>query len=129
EQYDRPEKIYSHPSSLFVADFTGFKNLLDVTKIAQGKYKLSNGREIEADDVEGAQKVAIRPGNILVDQDREGLIEGTVKVRTYLGDSYQYEVETELGEIVVKTKASPLLSSGDRIKMHFPKEHIRVLSR
>ena len=55
EQYDTPENIYSSPIPSFVADFVGFKNLLDVTKVGNGLYKLSNGKEIRAEDVDDAK--------------------------------------------------------------------------
>jgi putative spermidine/putrescine transport system ATP-binding protein len=128
EQYDTPENIYSSPNSIFVADFVGFKNLLDVTKVDKGLYRLSNGMKLEAEDVENAKKIAIRPQNIVVDQDHKALISGTIKVRTYLGENYQYEVDTELGEIVVNTSGNIALNSGDTIKMHFPKNQIIVLA-
>ena len=53
--------------------------------------------------LKNAKKIAIRPENIAVNQNMESLLEGTIKVRTYLGENYQYEVDTELGEIVVNT--------------------------
>lgn len=128
EQYDTPENIYSNPQSIFVADFVGFKNLLDVTRVSSGVYRLSNGTEIEAEDVEQARKIAIRPQNIEVVQDSESAIEGSVKVRTYLGEDYQYEVDTDLGEIVVSTDKAIAFNTGDKIKLHFPKESICVLA-
>ena len=128
EQYDSPENIYSNPKSIFVADFVGFKNLLDVTRVSPGVYKLSNGKEIEAEDVENAKKIAIRPQNITVSQANDSFLEGTVKVRTFLGEDYQYEVETELGDIVVNTGKEIALNTGDTMKLHFPKEDICVLA-
>jgi putative spermidine/putrescine transport system ATP-binding protein len=127
EQYDTPENIYSNPNSFFVANFIGFKNLLDVTKVGKGLYKLSNGKEIKAEDVDNARKIAIRPQNIAVVQSGESLIEGNIKVRTYQGDSYQYEVGTDLGDIVVKTSENIVLNAGDTIKLNFPESEIRVL--
>jgi len=128
EQYDTPESIYSNPSSIFVADFVGFKNLLDVTRVSSGVYMLSNGKEIEAADVENAKKIAIRPQNITVNQSGESFIEGTVKIRTYLGEDYQYEVETDLGDLVVNTGKNIALDTGDIIKLDFPKDSICVLA-
>lgn len=128
EQYDTPENIYSNPNSIFVADFVGFKNLLDVTKVGTGLYKLSNGQEIKAKDVDNGKKIAIRPQNVVVDHNSEYLVEGIIKVRTYLGDSYQYEVDTELGEIIVNTNENIALNTGDTIKLHFPESDICVLA-
>ncbi|TCS38796.1 ABC transporter ATP-binding protein [Reinekea marinisedimentorum] len=128
EQYDTPENIYSNPKSIFVADFVGFKNLLDVTRISPGVYRLSNGKNIEAEDVENAKKIAIRPQNIAVGQSSDSFIEGTIKVRTYLGEDYQYEVDTDLGEIVVSTSKAIALNTGDIIKLNFPKDGICVLA-
>lgn len=128
-QYDTPENIYSNPNSIFVADFVGFKNLLDISKVGNGLYRLSNGKEIKAENVENARKIAIRPQNIVVDHGNEYLIEGTVKVRTYLGENYQYEVDTDLGKIVVNTGDNIALNSGDSIKLHFPESGICVLAK
>lgn len=128
EQYDTPENIYSNPNSIFVADFVGFKNLLDVTKVGKGLYRLSNGKEIEAEDVDKAKKIAIRPQNITVNHDGETLVQGTVRVRTYLGENYQYEVDTELGELVVNTSDNLAFNAGDTIKLYFPKNDICVLA-
>ncbi len=128
EQYDSPENIYSNPSSIFVADFVGFKNLLDVTKVGKGLYKLSNGREIKARDVDNAKKIAIRPRNIAVEQKGDSLLEGRIKVRTYLGDSYQYEVDSELGDIVVTANENIALNPGDTIKLNFPESEICVFA-
>ncbi len=128
EQYDTPENIYSNPQSIFVADFVGFKNLLDVTRVSAGVYRLSNGVEMEAADVENAKKIAIRPQNIAVVEGNESGIEGTVKVRTYLGEDYQYEVDTDVGDVVVNTGREIAFNSGDRIKLHFPKDGICVLA-
>ncbi len=128
EQYDTPENIYSNPGSIFVAEFVGFKNLLDVTKVGRGVYRLSNGKEIKARDRDNVKKIAIRPQNISVDQEGESLIEGHIRVRTYLGDSYQYEVESELGDIIVNTGDSIALNTGDTIKLNFPESGICVLA-
>ena len=128
EQYDTPENIYSNPGSIFVAEFVGFKNLLDVTKVGRGVYRLSNGKEINAPDLDNVKKIAIRPQNISVDQEGESLIEGHIRVRTYLGDSYQYEVESELGDIIVNTGDSIALNTGDTIKLNFPESGICVLA-
>lgn len=128
EQYDTPENIYSSPGSIFVAGFVGFKNLLDVTKVGKGIYQLSNGKEVKAEDVENARKIAIRPQNIAVDQKGDSLLEGHIKVRTYLGDSYQYEVESELGVIVVNTSDSMALNTGEVLKLNFPESGICVLA-
>lgn len=128
EQYDTPENIYSNPNSIFVADFVGFKNLLDVTRVGKGLYRLCNGKEIKAEDVDDAKIIAIRPQNITVDQKGESLIEGHIKVRTYLGDSYQYEVDSDLGDIVVNTNDSIALNTGDTIKLNFPESGICVLA-
>ena len=128
KQYDTPENIYSSPHSIFVADFVGFKNLLDVTKIGKGLYRLDNGKEVRAEDVDKAIKIAIRPQNIVIAQKGEALIQGHIKVRTYLGDSYQYEVDSELGDITVNTSAGIALNAGDTIKLNFPESGICVLN-
>ncbi|WP_028975017.1 ABC transporter ATP-binding protein [Spirochaeta cellobiosiphila] len=129
EQYDSPETIYHNPSSIFVADFIGFKNLLDINLSNEGSYTLKNGKRIDSVQLEGALKIAIRPQEIVLTEENKALVSGQVKVRTYLGDSYQYELETEIGDIVVHTSDKDVYHRGDMMHLHFPKEHICVLNR
>ena len=106
EQYDTPENIYSRPKTEFVARFIGFENFFDLTKVQDHKYQNQNGEIMKVDndgDLETC-KGTIRPDDIeiVTSADKyDNMITGNVTVRTFLGKSYQYEVETPIGKLVV----------------------------
>ena len=76
-QCDSPEAIYRKPVNEMIARFVGFKNF----------YPAASYRAMGA-QVSGDGLCCIRPSDITI---RKGGGE-TVEVRTYLGNSYQYEV-------------------------------------
>jgi putative spermidine/putrescine transport system ATP-binding protein len=65
EQLDKPSAIYSHPQTLFVADFIGAMNLLQVSrsggKLEIGPYTLAAPAGL---DGSGAVTIAIRPEDL-----------------------------------------------------------------
>ncbi len=52
------------------------------------------------------------------------MITGNVTVRTFLGKSYQYEVETPIGKLVVNGGNATVYKQGDTIQMHLPANKI-----
>lgn len=128
EQYDTPEEIYARPKTEFVARFIGFENFIELNKVENG-YQAKDGQVFKVDI--GCDKEqclgTIRPDDIqIVSSEYEGdnLIEGTVEVRTYLGKSYQYSVETALGRLVVNDASSNLYKVKDIIKIQLPASKI-----
>ena len=49
---------------------------------------------------------------------------GKVQVRTFLGKSYQYEVETKLGKIVVNHDGADVYEINDELTVHLPANKI-----
>lgn len=102
EQYASPEEIYQHPRTEFVADFIGFENFIDLTQ-RQGQIVRSDGEALILDQAMAPSadhfKGTIRPDDIQIihpGRDAPNLVAGRVLVRTFLGKSYQYEVDTPL---------------------------------
>lgn len=107
EQLGSPDHIYRRPQTAFVANFVGFQNFVPVTARADG-YILSDGTALDVEHrVDGAKLAAIRPEHIeLMPEPRAGHnhVAGVVRVATFLGQSMQYNVQTAVGEFVVKTE-------------------------
>lgn len=129
EQYDTPENIYSRPKTEFVARFIGFENFFDLTKVQDHQYQNQNGEIMKVDndgDLETC-KGTIRPDDIeiVTSADKyDNMITGNVTVRTFLGKSYQYEVETPIGKLVVNGGNTTVYKQGDTIQMHLPANKI-----
>jgi hypothetical protein len=103
EQFDTPEEIYNNPKTEFVARFIGFENFFELTPTEDWNYKAVDGtvfisnRQWEP----GKHTGTIRPDDIEIaantKQNTNNTLSGIIKVRTFLGKSYQYEVETPIG--------------------------------
>ncbi|MGH2189139.1 TOBE domain-containing protein, partial [Enterococcus faecium] len=56
-------------------------------------------------------------------------VAGTVAVRTFLGKSYQYEVETALGTLLVNGTSEQLYETNETIHLAFPAEKLVILEK
>lgn len=130
EQYDSPENIYARPVTEFVARFIGFENFIALKKVQQGQYEAENHQMFKVDsdrDFEACQGT-IRPDDIqIVDANEtsaENMVEGKIEVRTFLGKSYQYEVMTKIGKLVVNGQAECSYEPGEMLKLYLPANKI-----
>ena len=133
EQYDTPENIYRRPATEFAARFIGFENFLDVEKKADHLYVLSDGTAFKtAMDLDGGEYAAtIRPDDIRLADDKfsENVLSGKVGVRTFLGKSYQYEVETAAGVLKVNMGTDHVFKEGDMLRLYLPEDKLILVRR
>ncbi|MDO5696583.1 MAG: ABC transporter ATP-binding protein [Dermatophilus congolensis] len=114
EQVDTPQEIYRHPASVFVADFIGRANFLDVTvhSVDAGRGRIDVlGRPwlvpAHPDVALGAAStLLVRPESVRLSKwsGPDGAEVGGAVGRTlssmFYGESIEYEIETEAGNIV-----------------------------
>lgn len=127
EQFDTPENIYSNPSTEFVARFVGFENFIELKKVGDNAYKNESGIIFNVDKSSDKEKVkgTIRPDDIrIVEESGENTIEGKILIRTFLGKSYQYEVETSMGNITVNGENTRVYDKSNKIILHLPSNKI-----
>lgn len=130
EQYDSPEEIYKNPKTEFVARFIGFENFFALTKQGTHSYITSDGTLIETVHSADKQQATgtIRPDDILLSAHDQELpsnsLAGTIRVRTFLGKSYQYEVETAIGKLLVNDVQVPGYQVGENVFVVIPKEKL-----
>lgn len=133
EQYDSPEVIYRRPKTQFVAQFIGFENFFPVTKISEQNYQTENGQLFASAQTDSTSEEAIatiRPEDIeIVKEKNSETVEGTVLVRTFLGKSYQYEVETALGKLLVNGSDQQVYETNEQILLAFPAEKLIILDK
>ena len=130
EQFDTPENIYSNPATEFVARFVGFENLFDLNKISEDTYENASGVKLKVTRTKESSKAkgTIRPDDIkIVDEVLENTVEGTIEIRTFLGKAYQYDVKTDIGNIIVNSENSVVYEKGDKIKLQLPANKIVIL--
>lgn len=133
EQYDTPEHIYSKPATEFVARFIGFENFLTLEKMGAHEYRAADGSRfhVEMDGPSGEFAGTIRPDDIrLADVSQTAnVLEGTIGVRTFLGKSYQYEVNTAAGALRVNMDTEHEFAEGERIRLYLPAEKLVLVLR
>lgn len=134
EQLDMPSTIFKYPATEFVAKFIGFNNFLpfETRSSKDGEIELTlKGLTFTASkhagtDNPNALKGAFRPDDLILSdvggENTVNSIPGLIKVSTYLGRSYQYVVETELGEFTVNKEMDQPYLSSQRINLIFPKD-------
>lgn len=130
EQFDTPENIYSNPATEFVARFVGFENFIDLTKVSEDTYKSESGIKLRVNKVKDKNEVkaTIRPDDIkIVNDDLENTVEGVIEIRTFLGKAYQYDVKTDMGNLIVNSENSIVYEKGQKIKLQLPADKIVVL--
>ncbi len=97
EQLDSPEDVYSHPASLFVADFVGHTNIIegDLSTAADGGGVFrGGGLELRTTDTTSEVqhgRYTIPPHLIHLSAsrpERDNVLEGTVAMSAYVGASY-----------------------------------------
>lgn len=129
EQYDTPERIYSHPKTEFVARFIGFENFIKLSKTDEGIYKAEDGSvfNVESEALYEECLGTIRPDDIRivsVDEVGENKLQGTIQVRTFLGKAYQYELMTSVGKLVVNGQTDDIYETGETITVQLPAHKI-----
>ena len=126
EQYDTPENIYAKPKTEFVARFIGFENFIPM-KHQEGNTFLSEDLTftvVELPEIT-ATLGTIRPDDVeIVKEQKENCLTGVVQVRTFLGKSYQYEVQTKVGKIVVNHDGADVYEINDELTLHLPANKI-----
>lgn len=133
EQFDTPEEIYNNPKTEFVARFIGFENFFDLTPTEDWKYKAVDGtvftsnREWEP----GKETGTIRPDDIEITanttQHTTNSVSGVIKVRTFLGKSYQYEVETSIGTLIANRSDDVVYQVGDAVSLTIPAHKLIIV--
>lgn len=122
EQCDNPQTIYSNPACENIARFVGFRNFFPVD--------LADKLNVGTTQAHKASKLfCIRPEKIQPVAPDQASLQGVVEVRTYLGESYQYEIKTEHGMVALSSTELPAIAVGETVGLHFPQEHLVFIDR
>lgn len=141
EQMEEPSNIYKYPTSEFVAKFVGFENFIDLKPISKTDshivLKAKNGNKFIVDNLKNYENTesrlgAVRPDDFKIKESNsetsKNAITGKILVRTFLGREYQYEVETELGNLVVNHEALEKYNVGDNVELEVPTDKIILVN-
>ncbi len=131
QQIGHPEDIYNEPKNSFVADFIGESNILD-GRMRKDYLAYFCGREFECLDRgfndNEAVKVVIRPEDIDIVPEDQGMIKGTVHSVIFMGVHYDTRLIADDGtEFIIHTTKKT--TSGSRIGIVIGPDDIHIMER
>ena len=134
-QIDAPYTLYEQPQTRFISDFVGKANVLTGHVAASGVHvNISpGGLSLAVDSIglaPGAPALlSLRPERIRFTAQAQGLLDGQVTARFFLGSQWLYRLETVAGELIVLCPNSdaPALEEGSVTGLSWSSAALRVL--
>lgn len=125
EQVGTPETVYQAPATRFVAEFLGAANILD-GRASDGMLTVGAVRIPWHGDRGGAVTVAVRPERVRLGAAAGSWPEATVRVRSFLGDGWQLELELA-GGLSLSARAEHAPAVGDSVTVSWEDDDVIVL--
>jgi len=134
-QQGTPKELYSSPKTKFVANFIGDSNIIkididdknsDVYSINFSNIKFSIKSKL---NLINSASISIRPEKIKIyDNTIENSLEGEIISSAFVGNTYQYDVRTSLGNLyVVSNETNNFKKVNDKISLTFDEKFITLL--
>ncbi|MBE5929030.1 MAG: ABC transporter ATP-binding protein [Lachnospiraceae bacterium] len=100
QQIGTPEDIYNEPQNAFVADFIGESNMIDGVMV-EDRLVTINGTAFKCEDTGFGPNepvdVVIRPEDVELSENGDGVTKGVVKSIIFKGVHYEIDVESDIG--------------------------------
>jgi len=130
QQIGTPEQIYNEPENAFVADFIGDSNIIDGIMIQDRLVEILGVKFPCVDIGFGIKKpvdVVIRPEDIILTKDNEGLLNGVVSHTIFKGVHYEMEVLANGFEwLVQSTVMHPV---GEKVGINVDPFNIQIMHK
>ena len=135
-QQGSPKELYNFPKTKFVANFIGDANVVKAKIINQNNdtYEIQLGEmkiNIESQQkLESSVSVSIRPEKINISNNHEeNSIYASVNNASFVGNSYQYIVNSKVGKIyVVSSDTNEIFKVGENVYLKFDEKELRLLN-
>jgi len=138
QQVAPPKTLYERPLNRFVADFVGTNNFVRgvVKTVADGRVVVDTPlgpiRARPGDVAAGGPcVVAVRPENVSLEGAGDNVVEGRVRLASYLGNTLRYDVETAPGLVLKVDVGDPwqhdVLPAGRTVRVAFAASATLVL--
>ena len=133
-QEGSPADLYERPADAFVADFMGGANLVrcDVLSWRDGLATVQIGRVTltlpSRSELRDARLV-IRPSAVnLASSPGEGSLPGTIRKSTYLGSHWDYQLQTDIGELFVSQPGPITGTPGETVHLTLIPDRLALVS-
>jgi putative spermidine/putrescine transport system ATP-binding protein len=124
EQVGRAEEIYGRPNNAWVAEFIGLSNFIPGTVARRDDSRVvvqtKAGEFTCTGNIDGAVFVCVRPEALHFDDNRPNRLTGVVRERVFLGNLFDYRVESSNGiRLRVQADPSRAFSPGTSVQLSF----------
>jgi len=132
EQIGTPEEIYYEPKSRFVADFIGESNILSHEEIntqIQSNVATNGGNLLFSEESNNSE-IMIRPEDVRLTDVTDGHMSGTIKTKTFHGNTMIYLIDIggkELKAETSKTRGASRYETGEEVGITWERDDLRVL--
>lgn len=135
QQEGTPEEIYDEPVNAFVADFIGDSNILSGVMVEDNLVKVDG---INYPCIDGTEQgfppgrpvdVVIRPEDIEIRPYGQGLFNGTITSKLFIGVHYEMLVQSEDGKIEWLLQNYDQHNVGEKIGMYVRPENIQIMHK
>ena len=135
-QEGSPKDLYNNPKNKFVANFIGDANVVsaEIESKEGNSYKLKLAEMkiniINDENISGKISVALRPEKINIQKNIiENSIKGKVTNSSFVGNSYQYIVNSNIGKIyVVSNDTINIFNINDEVFLSFDEKEVKILN-
>ena len=105
QQIGKPKEIYDEPKNAFVADFIGESNIYNATMIKKMSVRFLDHNFDCLDDFPINEKVdvVVRPEDIIIKNENDGMINGKIINKIFKGVNYQYIALIGKNEVMIKS--------------------------
>ena len=135
-QEGSPKNLYNFPKNRFVANFIGDANVVEAKinnknsnsydlKIAEMNIKVNSDIELD-----GNVSIALRPEKIFINREKnENCIHATIKNASFVGNSYQYILNSEAGKLyVVSGETNNIFKVGEKVFLSINDQDVIILN-
>jgi len=135
-QQGSPKDLYNFPKNKFVANFIGDANDVSAEiinkqsntyelKLAEMSVKIENNQ-----DLKDKVTLALRPEKIKIKRDNNNnCIHATIKNASFVGSSYQYILNSKIGNLYVVTgDTNDVFNVGEEVFLSIDEQDIKILN-
>ncbi len=135
QQEGTPQQIYDEPVNAFVADFIGDSNILSGQMVDEKVVRIDG---VDYPCIDGSKEgfpprrrvdVVIRPEDIDIVPYREGLWNGTIVSKMFIGVHYEMLVQSEHGKVEWLLQNYDQHDVGEKIGMYVDPENIQIMHK
>ena len=135
-QQGSPKELYNFPKTKFVANFIGDANVVKAEiinqnnniyeiRLAEMKINIKSEQKLES-----SVSVSLRPEKItILKNPEENSIYASVNNASFVGNSYQYIVNSKVGKIyIVSSDTNEIFNVGENVYLKFDEKELRLLN-